>query len=124
MFRSAPSVAALCVAAAAALLPAIPAANQAGTGRERTLYASVLNDKDEPVTDIRADEFVVREGNARREVLRVSRAVDPLAIALMIDNSAAAEADIRNLRDGLAFQVVDDILDVTADSGTLGKTAG
>jgi farnesyl diphosphate synthase len=25
---------------------------------------------------------------------------------------------------GLAFQVVDDILDVTADSGTLGKTAG
>jgi farnesyl diphosphate synthase len=25
---------------------------------------------------------------------------------------------------GLAFQVVDDVLDVTADSGTLGKTAG
>ena len=25
---------------------------------------------------------------------------------------------------GLAFQVVDDILDVTADSATLGKTAG
>ena len=27
-------------------------------------------------------------------------------------------------RVGLAFQVVDDILDVTADSATLGKTAG
>jgi farnesyl diphosphate synthase len=25
---------------------------------------------------------------------------------------------------GLAFQVMDDVLDVTADSGTLGKTAG
>ncbi|RZL98454.1 MAG: polyprenyl synthetase family protein, partial [Variovorax sp.] len=47
---------------------------------------------------------------------------------------ACATADIapataRALRDygaalGLAFQVVDDILDVTADSQTLGKTAG
>jgi VWFA-related protein len=101
MFRSALSVAALCVAAAVALLPATPAANQAGTGRERTLYASVLDDKDEPVTDIRPDEFVVREGNARREVLRVSRASDPLVVALMVDNSAAAESDIRNFRDGL-----------------------
>ncbi len=27
-------------------------------------------------------------------------------------------------RIGLAFQVVDDLLDVTADTGTLGKTAG
>ena len=34
--------------------------------------------------------------------------------------AAAAYADAV----GLAFQVVDDILDVTADSGTLGKTAG
>ena len=42
--------------------------------------------------------------------------------------SASAEA-LRALKQygaaiGLAFQVVDDILDVTADSATLGKTAG
>lgn len=42
---------------------------------------------------------------------------------------AAAPAAWQALRDygaavGLAFQVVDDILDVTADSATLGKTAG
>ncbi|CDY76059.1 Octaprenyl diphosphate synthase / Dimethylallyltransferase / (2E,6E)-farnesyl diphosphate synthase / Geranylgeranyl pyrophosphate synthetase [Caballeronia glathei] len=42
---------------------------------------------------------------------------------------APTEASLRALDDysaavGLAFQVVDDILDVTADSATLGKTAG
>ncbi len=42
---------------------------------------------------------------------------------------ASTAAQLRALQDygaalGLAFQVVDDILDVTADSATLGKTAG
>jgi VWFA-related protein len=100
MFRSAVFVSALVVAAAVAVTPAVPSAAQAGA-RERTLFASVLDDNGEPVTDIRQDEFVVREGNARREVLRVSRAVDPIAIALLVDNSAAAENDIRNIRDGV-----------------------
>ncbi len=42
------------------------------------------------------------------------------------DSSAAAQAALRDYGAavGLAFQVVDDILDVTADSATLGKTAG
>jgi farnesyl diphosphate synthase len=42
-------------------------------------------------------------------------AVTPAALAALRDYGAAI---------GLAFQVVDDILDVTADSQTLGKTAG
>jgi farnesyl diphosphate synthase len=37
---------------------------------------------------------------------------------------ATAALQIYGSAMGLAFQVVDDILDVTADSGTLGKTAG
>jgi farnesyl diphosphate synthase len=39
----------------------------------------------------------------------------PNAMAALTDYGAAV---------GLAFQVIDDVLDVTADSGTLGKTAG
>jgi farnesyl diphosphate synthase len=41
--------------------------------------------------------------------------VAPAALAALRDYGAAV---------GLAFQIVDDILDVTADSQTLGKTAG
>ncbi len=42
--------------------------------------------------------------------------------ALQSDETAALHAYAQAI--GLAFQVVDDILDVTADSATLGKTAG
>jgi geranylgeranyl diphosphate synthase, type II len=40
------------------------------------------------------------------------------------DETALAGLDEYGRRIGLAFQIVDDILDVTADSATLGKTAG
>lgn len=40
------------------------------------------------------------------------------------DQAAAEGLDEYGRRVGLAFQIVDDILDVTADSATLGKTAG
>lgn len=76
------------------------AARQAGA-RERTLYASVVDKNGEPVTGLGPDDFIVREDNARREVLRVSRAVEPMALAVLVDNSASAEDDIRNIRDGL-----------------------
>jgi len=69
--------------------------------RERTLYASVVDKNGEPVQDLKADEFVVREDNVRREVLRVSRAIDPMAVAVLVDNSKAAEDEIKNIRDGL-----------------------
>lgn len=105
MFRSPFVLSVLILTAVAMAVMAAPegsaaAARQAGA-REGTLYASVLDTNGEPVAGLGADDFIVREDKARREILRVSRAVEPIAIALLVDNSAAADDDIRNVRDGL-----------------------
>ena len=71
---------------------------QAGV-REGVLYTSVVDKNGEPVTGLGAGDFVVREDGARREVLRVTPATEPILIALLVDNSLAATDDIRNIRD-------------------------
>jgi hypothetical protein len=83
-------------------LPALrtPLGAQAGA-RERTLYVSALDDKGEPAEGLGPAAFIVREDGVRREVLRVSRATEPIDIALLVDNSAAAEDQITYLRDAL-----------------------
>jgi VWFA-related protein len=96
-------VLALAVALIAAVLPAFraPLAAQAGA-RERTLYVSAVNDKGEPVEGLGVDAFVIREDGVRREVLRASRAVEPIDIALLVDNSTAADQEITFIRDALS----------------------
>jgi len=74
----------------------------AQASRERTLYVSAVNDKGEPVDALGPDAFVVREDGVRREVLRVSKAVEPMDIALLVDNSAAARDAITFIRDGVS----------------------
>jgi VWFA-related protein len=71
------------------------------SARERVIYTSVVDQRGEPVTGLGPDEFVVREDGARREVLRVTAATEPIAIALLVDTSQAATDDVRNIRDGL-----------------------
>jgi VWFA-related protein len=68
--------------------------------RERTLYVSAVNDKGEPIEGLAPDAFVVREDGVKREVLRVSKATDPMDIALLVDNSFAARQEITFIRDG------------------------
>ena len=75
----------LAFAAAAATLY-----GQAGA-RERALFVSAVDSKGEPVEGLSVNDFIVTEDGRRREVLRVSRAVEPMAITLLIDNSAAAD---------------------------------
>ncbi|HLG58964.1 MAG TPA: VWA domain-containing protein [Vicinamibacterales bacterium] len=82
-------------------LKATPHAAQAG-GRERAMFVSAVDSKGEPVTGLGPDAFIVREDGVRREVLRVSRATEPIDIALLVDNSAAVDGEITFVREGLS----------------------
>ena len=57
---------------------------------QRSLYVSMLNEADEPVLGLGPSDFIVREDNVAREVLKVVPAEEPMQIALLIDNSHAA----------------------------------
>lgn len=70
--------------------------------RERALFVSAVDKDGEPVAGLGPDAFVVREDGVRREVLRVSRATEPIDIALLVDNSTAASDEITFLREALS----------------------
>jgi VWFA-related protein len=73
---------------------------QAGA-RERTIFVSALDSRGEPVEGLNPTDFIVTEDGRQREILRVSRAVEPMDIAVLADNSAAADRAVPSLRDGL-----------------------
>ena len=77
-------------------------AEQANGPRERALFVSAVDKDREPVSGLGPDAFVVREDGVRREVLRVSRATEPIDIALLVDNTTAASDEITFLREGLS----------------------
>ena len=82
----------------AMLLPASPVLAQA---TERTVYASVVDKDDAPVTGLAASEFIVREDDTAREVLRVSTATEPMHIAVLVDTSQAMEEHMLDIRTAL-----------------------
>ena len=96
---------AVAVSFSLAILAARPEAtpDRAQTPRpgDRAMYVSALNGQGAPVTDLRPEEFVVREDGIRREVLTATKATDPVTLALLIDNSAAASPYIADIRTAL-----------------------
>ena len=65
------------------------------------MYVSVLNEEGAPVADLGPSDFVVREDNSAREVLTVRSADEPMQIALLVDNSQAAEPYVRDYREAI-----------------------
>ena len=68
---------------------------------ERSLFVSVLDKAGAPVAGLGPDAFLVREDGRQVEVLRVSRATQPIDVAILVDNSQAASPHIQDLRDAL-----------------------
>ena len=89
----------LCILALA-LTGSRGAGAQGGAG-ERVLYVSALDREGAPVSGLGPDAFEVREDGARREVLRVLPADEPIDLTLMVDNSQAARELISIYRTAL-----------------------
>ena len=98
-----PFVVAAAVFAAMTVLSSTPHASQAGRdAREGVMFVSAVDREGEPVSNLGPDAFQIREDGVRREILRVSRATEPIDVAVLVDNSAAARDDITFLRTGLS----------------------
>ena len=65
------------------------------------LYVSVLNDKGQSVPGLTAKDFAVREDNVGREILKVEPASEPMTVALLVDDSQAANEGVQMIRDGV-----------------------
>ena len=71
-------------------------------GLERVAYVSAWDAKTRaPITGLGPDAFAVREDDIRREVLRVTPATTPMAVAILVDNSQAARDNISDIRRAL-----------------------
>lgn len=67
----------------------------------RSLYVSVVDEAGAPVPGLGPSDFLVREDNTAREVLRVAPADEPMQIAVLVDTSQAARNDIAHMRTAL-----------------------
>lgn len=96
-------------------------ASAAAQPNERALYVSVTDQAGVPVPGLGPGDFVVREDNVAREVLRVTPAEEPMQIALLVDTSRTARNDISQMRQALPAFV--DALTKPNDAGRRNQVA-
>ena len=106
------------VAVALAVLGLVAPASIAlhAQARQRALYVSALDKAGAPVPDLTPADLVVREDDVAREILRVVPASEPIFLALLVDNSEAAEPYIANYRRALP-PFITAMLDPSAGQG-------
>jgi hypothetical protein len=66
------------------------------------MHVTVVDQSEHTVPGLGPRDFVVREDKATREVLRVEPAVDPLQLALLVDDTPTAGQYLRDLRSATA----------------------
>jgi hypothetical protein len=91
----------LVVASALGVSGLVPAAAGQDTARQRTLFVTAVSDDGTPLETVSSDDVIVREDGVAREVLKVTRATEPVDITLIVDNSTAAMRAQQDLRIGL-----------------------
>jgi VWFA-related protein len=96
------SLLALFAVVSAGLLAAAATGVRAQAGlRERTVFVSAVDARGNPVDGLGPADFTITEDGRQREVLRVTPALEPIDIALLIDNSAAANRTISPTREAI-----------------------
>lgn len=65
---------------------------------EQTLYVSVLDKANHPVSGLAVSDFVIKEDGVPREVLRAGRTADPIDLAILVDNSQAIQPYVNDVR--------------------------
>ena len=83
--------------AAACVLPVTVFAQSKPTN----IYVSVVDSRGNPASGLTAQDFRVREDGVTREVLKAGPASEPLTVALLIDDSAAASPALQMIRDAM-----------------------
>jgi hypothetical protein len=77
-------------------------------GTERILYVTALDAQSKaPLEHLGPADIRVTEDDRAREVIRVTPATSPMAIAVLVDNQAAAQATIADLRRALTSFVTE-----------------
>ncbi|MDQ3068719.1 MAG: VWA domain-containing protein [Acidobacteriota bacterium] len=103
----------MAAAALVAVLAATPLAAEAQS-RDARVYLTVTDSGGRTLPLTAADVTIAEDGRAR-EVLRVEKASEPLQIALLVDDSQAAQTAISDIRLALK-QFVTKVLDASPDT--------
>jgi len=77
------------------------ASAQARQQNERSLFVSVVDESNAPVTGLPLEQFVIEEDGVEREVIKAEPAQTPMQLALLVDTSDAAAFGLSDIRAGL-----------------------
>ena len=90
------------VAVAACLAGLFMIVASAAWAQERQIFMLVSNQSGQPITDISPDEMVLEQEGSECAVKDARLDSGPMKVALMVDNSDAAQQSLNSMRDGLS----------------------